>query len=65
MNLVLTCSECDYKTGGSTQKQLMNKIVMWNHVKRAHPQTADRIMRTYQTMPSDLYDVRQRTPITA
>jgi len=65
MNLVLTCSECNYKTGGSTQKQLMNKIVMWNHVKRAHPQTADRIMRTYQTMPSDLYDVRERAPVTA
>ncbi|HVV38983.1 MAG TPA: hypothetical protein VHD31_01525 [Candidatus Paceibacterota bacterium] len=65
MNVILNCSECSYQAQGSTQKELMNKIVMWNHVKRAHPQTAERVMRSYSIMPTDLYDVRQVVPMTA
>lgn len=51
------CVECGYEESGSLDGQLMNKIIMWNHVKKAHPRTADRIMRSYQTLPNNLYDM--------
>ena len=35
----------------------MNKIIMWNHVKKAHPYLADRIMRVYNRVPDDLYNM--------
>ena len=60
MRASLMCSECGYQESGSTHKSLMNNIIMWNHVKRNHPQTAERIMRTYQILPADLYSVRVR-----
>ena len=58
MKIILSCSECTYKETGSTEKPLMSKIIMWNHVKRAHSTMAERMMRMYQTMPNDLYTAR-------
>jgi hypothetical protein len=58
MKIILMCPECDYQEVSSSGKQLMNKIIMWNHVKKAHAHSAERIMRLYQTMPDNLYDVR-------
>ena len=58
MNLLLQCSECGYQESSASHKGLMNKIIMWNHVKKSHPRTAERIMRTYRTLPADLYGVR-------
>ena len=55
MKVLLSCTECDYEEWGSTDKQLMNKIVMWNHVKKAHAGTAERIFRMYQMVPNNLY----------
>lgn len=55
MNVILICSECGHKERSSSDKHLMNKIIMWNHVKKAHPRTADRIMRMYKVVPSHLY----------
>ena len=55
MQVLLSCTECDYEEWGSSNKELMNKIVMWNHVKKAHVGMADRIMRMYQTVPNNLY----------
>lgn len=65
MNIILSCSACGFEAVGSSEKELMNKIVMWNHVKRAHAETAEYVMRTSQMVPSDLYDVRQAFPVTA
>lgn len=55
MRTVRTCIECHYRHDGSTSRQLMNKIIMWNHVKKEHPQTAQRIMRMYGAAPDSLY----------
>lgn len=58
MNIILTCSECDYIYEGPSEKMLLNKIVMWNHSKKAHPETAERIMKHYQTLPNNFYNTR-------
>jgi hypothetical protein len=44
MQILLTCSECGHQEWGSTQKPLMNKIKLWNHVSKAHPTIIDRVM---------------------
>lgn len=36
MTIVLTCTKCGYRASGSPEKPLMNRIIMWNHVKRSH-----------------------------
>lgn len=58
MNILLTCSECEYNEKGRSEKELINKIIMWNHVKKVHPRTADRIMRMYKIIPNNLLGVR-------
>ena len=55
MKVILICSECGHKEHSSSDKQLINKIIMWNHVKKSHPRTAERIMRMYKIVPSALY----------
>jgi predicted small metal-binding protein len=57
MQVLLSCTECQYEEWGSTDKELMNKIIIWNHVKKEHPATAERIMRVYQHVPSSLFNV--------
>ncbi len=58
MNIVLMCSECAYQERSAAEKELMNKIIMWNHVKKSHPKTAERIMRMYHSVPNNLLGVR-------
>ncbi|HVV15027.1 MAG TPA: hypothetical protein VHD55_01340 [Candidatus Paceibacterota bacterium] len=67
MKVILSCSECDFQAWGSAEGRLMNKIVMWNHAKRAHADQADLVMQTYeeQAQPSDIYETRRIIPITA
>jgi hypothetical protein len=64
MQVLLSCTECDYSESGNTEKELMNKIIIWNHVKKEHPQTAERIMRIYQHVPSSLFNIHatENTP---
>jgi hypothetical protein len=57
MQVLLSCTECDYKEHGHTEKELMNKIIIWNHIKKEHPSTAERVMRLYQHVPSSLFHV--------
>lgn len=57
MRVKLICSECGHQERSSSEKQLINKIIVWNHVKKAHPRTAERIMRHYKVVPSHLYGV--------
>ena len=61
MTILLVCTECAYRESSSSEKKLMNKIIMWNHVKKAHPRTAERIMRIYETLPSNLYGMHPAT----
>ena len=57
MQVLLSCTECDYQEIGHTDKEMMNKIIIWNHVKKAHPATAERVMRIYQRVPSSLFNM--------
>lgn len=57
MQVLLSCTECSYQERGTAEGHLMNKIIMWNHIKKDHPQTAERIMRTYERVPSTIYDM--------
>jgi predicted small metal-binding protein len=59
MKVLLSCTECDFEEWGTTERELMNKIVMWNHIKKAHIGMADRILRMYQTVPNNLYRMQQ------
>jgi len=55
MKVLLSCTECDYEEWSSTEKEMMNKIIIWNHVTREHPATAQRIMRVYRHVPVSLF----------
>lgn len=41
MELVLTCRQCGHTEVGDTERVLMTKIRMWNHLNRAHPEQTD------------------------
>lgn len=64
MNILLACHECGYQEWGREGRPLMNKIIMWNHVRRAHPRTAEQIMRRFETLPDNLYRIRGLEPRT-
>lgn len=55
MKVLLSCTECNYEEWSSTEKELMNKIIIWNHVTEVHPATAQHIMRVYQHVPVSLF----------
>jgi hypothetical protein len=57
MQVLLSCTECSYEEVGHTEKELMNKIIIWNHVKKTHPATAERVMRIYSRVPSSLFNI--------
>jgi hypothetical protein len=57
MKVLLSCTECDYEEWSSTEKELMNKIIIWNHVTREHPATAQHIMRVYGHVPVSLFHI--------
>ena len=61
MKIMLTCIECEYTDWGRKENELMNKIKMWNHVKEAHTTMAERIMKMYTTLPSNLYNTQTET----
>ena len=37
MELILTCRQCGHREAGNTERALMTKIRMWNHLTHAHP----------------------------
>jgi len=56
--ILLVCSECEYQENSFSEKELLNKIIMWNHVKKNHPAIAERVMRNYHVFPAHLYGVQ-------
>ncbi len=56
MKTILTCIECGHKEESVSGTELMNKIIMWNHIKSCHPEFAARVMRTYSKVPTNIYD---------
>jgi len=57
MQVLISCVECGHSAEGHTEKELMNKIVMWNHMQKEHPATAERIMRLYNRVPTSIYTI--------
>lgn len=55
MQVLIACNECDFEQWGHDEGELMNKIIMWNHIKREHPALAERVLRMYQTVPNTIY----------
>ena len=55
MKIQLLCNECGYEEWGSRDGLLINKIKMWNHLKRAHPMLAERMMQSNDTLPSTFF----------
>lgn len=62
MQVLISCNECDFEQWGHGEGELMNKIIMWNHVKREHPVLAARVLRMYQTVPSSIYH-KEKVPV--
>jgi hypothetical protein len=44
MKIILTCSECGHQEWGTSEGMLMNKIKMWNHATKEHPQHIARVI---------------------
>ena len=57
MQVLLSCTECAYEEWGTDEGHLMNKIIIWNHIKKEHPETAERVMRVYSHVPQSLFHV--------
>jgi hypothetical protein len=55
MDTLLRCNQCGAEEPGSSHGTLMNKIKMWNHLKREHPMLAERIIKTHDIMPTSFY----------
>jgi len=46
MELILTCRQCGHREAGNTERALMTKIRMWNHLNHAHPALTDAFKQT-------------------
>jgi hypothetical protein len=46
MELVLICKQCGFEEQGQSERLLMAKIRMWNHLNREHPELTDAFSRT-------------------
>ncbi len=57
MKILLTCRGCGYEEWSTSEKTFINKVIMWNHVKKAHPGMAERLMRTYDVLPNDFFHI--------
>ena len=49
------CKECAYQRAGPSENSFMHKIVMWNHIKKAHPALSARVLRLHERLPENLY----------
>lgn len=53
MELVLTCKQCGHEEIGQTERLLIAKIRMWNHLNKSHPEMTDAFTQAVdQKMPS-------------
>ena len=41
MELILMCKQCGHEEIGETERALMTKIRMWNHLNREHPELSE------------------------
>lgn len=48
MELILKCKQCGYEEHGSSERALMTKVRMWNHLNREHPESTDAFKETVE-----------------
>jgi hypothetical protein len=46
MELILTCKQCGHEERGESERALMTKVRMWNHLNREHPALTDSFKET-------------------
>ena len=49
MKVELICKECGHKEEGTSDRMLMAKIRMWNHLNRKHPELVDAFREIVET----------------
>lgn len=54
MELVLTCKQCGHEEKGHTERLLMAKIRMWNHLNRVHPELTEAFTRAVEQEPKNV-----------
>jgi hypothetical protein len=57
MKLTMTCKLCGYQELGWEGQELMNRIKLWNHVERRHPEYIDdfkKALRMHNHMPLEM-----------
>lgn len=59
MKITLACNECDFTDTGYIGKELMNKIIMWNHIKVNHLKTTNRIAERNVVLPDYFFHTLQ------
>ena len=42
--IVIVCSECGHQEWGRTDAPLMNKIKLFNHANKRHPESVEEVM---------------------
>ena len=52
MELVLICKQCGHEERGETERLLMAKIKMWNHLNREHPELTDAFKEAVEEAPT-------------
>lgn len=51
MQLVLVCKQCGHEERGETERLLMAKIKMWNHLNRDHPELTEAFKEAVEEAP--------------
>lgn len=44
MQIILTCAECGHQEWGRSDAILMNKIKIFNHASKRHPEVAEQVL---------------------
>ena len=57
MKILLICRRCGYEEQSTSEKTFIKKVIMWDHVKKAHPGMAERLMRTYAVLLNDFFHI--------
>ncbi len=59
MELVLICKQCGHEEHGQTERLLMAKIRMWNHLNKAHPEMTEPFSRSVTEEETPIASKRQ------
>ena len=64
MKVLLTCLECGHRDWGVAERNFMNKVKMWNHVRVVHPHIeADKLRLVMRTTFPYEYNAWSQTQV--